>query len=516
MAANLTEPGRDTVRDHFEPKPNGAAYPSKSKKQERSPRLSKQGKNIHNTWEIATALELIFSGHPLAMWIIDPDSLRFLSVNEAAIEKYGYSRSEFLQMCVTDLAIEEDVRPLVDELIAVDESRRPPFTCQHRLKNGKAIHVEMTMHLLSLDGRHRILALVHDVTLRRTEELKREETSTYLKALTENSPLAIAVHDTHGRLVMCNPAFETLFQYKQADVVGLPLDSLITPPELREEASAITHAAVDGRVTHVTTRRRAKDGTDIDLEIHGVPLTINGVCAGAYGIYQDIRDRKRLEEEMRFGQKMQAIGRLAGGIAHDFNNIMGVIQGYSESVLESLEIDDPIRGSVEEIDRAARRAAVLTDQLLAFSRKQVLQPKVLDLNIILADMEKMLRRVIGEHIHLVTRLGTELGWTKADPMQLEQVILNLVVNARDAMPTGGTLIVETRNVEFTPDAADAEVFSELDSYVSLTVTDTGVGMDQQTQRNIFEPKRKGQRHRLGFGHGLRHRQAKRRTYLRHQ
>ncbi len=144
---------------------------------------------------------------------------------------------------------------------------------------------------------------------------------------------------------------------------------------------------------------------------------------------------------MRFGQKMQAVGRLAGGIAHDFNNIMGVIQGYSESLLESLKPGHSLRCSVEEIDKAARRAVVLTGQLLAFSRKQVPQPKVLDLNGILADMEKMLRRVIGEHIQLVTRPGSDSGWTEADPTQLEQVILNLVVNARDAMSNGGKLII---------------------------------------------------------------------------
>jgi two-component system cell cycle sensor histidine kinase/response regulator CckA len=235
-----------------------------------------------------------------------------------------------------------------------------------------------------------------------------------------------------------------------------------------------------------------------------VPLTVNGVCAGAYGIYQDIRDRKRLEEEMRFGQKMQAVGRLAGGIAHDFNNIMGVIQGYSESLLESLQAGHSLRSSVEEIDKAARRAVVLTGQLLAFSRKQVLQPKVLDLNAILADMETMLHRVIGEHIQLVTRLGSGLGWTKADPTQLEQVILNLVVNARDAMPNGGKLIIETAaaGFEFGLDDDGAEPGEEGGSDVMLTVTDTGSGMDAQTLKNIFEPffttKEKGK----GTGLGL--------------
>jgi two-component system cell cycle sensor histidine kinase/response regulator CckA len=464
-----------------------------------SKRTSGSVKPAPKEWEIATALELIFSGHPLAMWIVDCESLRFLSANDAAVEKYGYARSEFLQMRVTDISADADVRSLLHEIASTNAARRPAFVCQHRLNGGRVIDVEMTMHLLAMDGRHGILALAHDVTQRRAEELKREETATYLRALIENCPLAIAVHDTGGLVVMCNPAFEALFQYRQADVVGLPLDTLITPAELRAEASDITKAAVEGRVTRLTTLRRTKDGTIIDTEIHGVPLTVNGVCAGAYGIYQDIRDRKRLEEEMRFGQKMQAVGRLAGGIAHDFNNIMGVIQGYSESLLESLQAEHSLRSSVEEIDKAARRAVVLTGQLLAFSRKQVLQPKVLDLNVILAEMEKMLRRIIGEHIQLVTRLGSGLGWTKADPTQLEQVILNLVVNARDAMPNGGKLIIETANAGFESGRDDD---GEEDSHVMLTVTDTGSGMDAQTLRNIFEPffttKEKGK----GTGLGL--------------
>jgi len=500
QVARNTEGHQDEV-----PLQPGSSVREVSAKQTRHPKRTPRGaKSARHEWEIATALELIFSGHPLAMWIVDCESLRFLSANDAAIEKYGYGRHEFLQMRVTDISADADVRSLLHEIASTDAARRPAFVCQHRLKDGRIIDVELTMHLLAMNGRHRVLALAHDVTQRRAEEVKREETATYLRALIENCPLAIAVHDTHGLVTMCNPAFEALFQYRQADVVGLPLDTLITPAELRAEASDITRAAVDGRVTRLTTRRHAKDGTTIDTEIHGVPLTVNGVCAGAYGIYQDIRDRKRLEDEMRFGQKMQAVGRLAGGIAHDFNNIMGVIQGYSESLLESLQAGHSLRSSVEEIDKAARRAVVLTGQLLAFSRKQVLQPKVLDLNGILADMEKMLRRIIGEDIQLVTRLGSGLGWTKADPTQLEQVILNLVVNARDAIPNGGKLILETANTGFEPrlDADGAESGEDGESHVMLTVTDTGSGMDAQTLKNIFEPffttKAKGK----GTGLGL--------------
>jgi len=147
---------------------------------------------------------------------------RFLSANEAAIEKYGYTRDEFLEMSVTDISADDDVRALLDEIASANAPRRPSFVCQHRLKDGMVIDVEMSMHLLGLDGQHRIMVSAHDVTQSRAEELKREETATYLRALIENCPLAIAVHDTGGHVVMCNPAFEALFQYRQADVVGLP------------------------------------------------------------------------------------------------------------------------------------------------------------------------------------------------------------------------------------------------------------------------------------------------------
>jgi len=158
-------------------------------------------------------------------------------------------------MSVTDISTDDDVRALLDEIASANAPRRPSFVCQHRLKDGMVIDVEMSMHLLGMDGQHRVLVSAHDVTQRKAEELKREETATYLRALIENCPLAIAVHDTGGHVVMCNPAFEALFQYRQAAVVGLPLDTLITRAELRDEASDITRAAVDGRVTRLTTRR---------------------------------------------------------------------------------------------------------------------------------------------------------------------------------------------------------------------------------------------------------------------
>jgi nitrogen-specific signal transduction histidine kinase/ActR/RegA family two-component response regulator len=211
-------------------------------------------------------------------------------------------------------------------------------------------------------------------------------------------------------------------------------------------------------------------------------------------VSRDITERKQAEEllrrrdeQLRQSQKMEAVGRLSGGIAHDFNNLLGVIIGYSESIEQRLLPNDPLRKSAEEIRKAGERAASLTHQLLAFSRQQVLQPQILDLNALVTDMGKMLRRLIGKHIELTATLATELGQVKAEQSQIEQVIVNLVVNARDAMPEGGKLLIETSNLVVNDNLASSFPFLQPGPYVLLTVTDTGSGMDADTQRHIFEP-----------------------------
>ncbi len=223
---------------------------------------------------------------------------------------------------------------------------------------------------------------------------------------------------------------------------------------------------------------------------------------GAICMALDITDRKELEERFRQSQKMEAVGRLAGGIAHDFNNLLMVIQGYADLLAERLPGGDPLRRNAEQIQMASQRAASLTQQLLAFSRKQILAPKVLNVHTVVADMEKILRRLIGEDIQLETNSQKDLGLVKADRSQIEQVILNLAVNARDAMPGGGRITIETANVEL--DASFTRVPQVLapGRYVMLAVTDSGSGMDAETQAHIFEPffttKEKGK----GTGLGL--------------
>ena len=205
------------------------------------------------------------------------------------------------------------------------------------------------------------------------------------------------------------------------------------------------------------------------------------------GVTRDITERRRLEEQLRRAQEMEVIGRLSGGVAHDFNNMLTAITGCSDFLLAGLDSDDPKRGDVEEIKQAADRAAGLTQQLLAFSRKQLLQLQVLDLNAVLESTEKMLQRVIGEDVELTATLEPSIGRVKADPRRIEQVIMNLAVNARDAMPQGGRLTLETRNVDLSQDYARSRMDVEPGRYVMLAVSDTGVGMNENTQAHLFEP-----------------------------
>jgi signal transduction histidine kinase/CheY-like chemotaxis protein len=253
-----------------------------------------------------------------------------------------------------------------------------------------------------------------------------------------------------------------------------------------------------------------KDGTRWIYEL-SVSLIRNpeGKPIGFRGISRDITERKRAEKEMaalqeqlRESQKMEAIGRLAGGIAHDFNNLLTVIKGYSQLSLMELKEGDPLKGNIEEIQKGSQRAADLTRQLLAFSRRQVMEMKVLDLNTLLRDLDKMLRRIIGEDIELTTLLANDLGRVKIDPGQIEQVIMNLAVNAKDAMPSGGKLTIETANAVLDESYARNHADVKPGRYVMFSVSDTGVGMTPEVRERLFEPffttKQKGR----GTGLGL--------------
>lgn len=472
------------------------------------------------------------------------------------------------------------------------------------------------------------LAILENTQLRRRgDQLARQhreiaqlsaQRSNYLNSLIQNSPLAIVVLDGDNRIRICNPAFERLFGYHQKEAAGLPIDDLINDTTTRSQALAITDRVSDGEAVQITAQRRRKDGTPIDVEVHGVPLFTQGLLTGVFAIYQDIGDRlrseealreseerfrllaeasfegivvsddgtildaneqyarmvgsssqgligrhvlehvaledhpkveaklaegnehpyhhhairddgsrflvevhgrtmpydgrplrvttirditeqKRLEEEIRQSQKMEVVGRLAGSIAHDFNNILTIITGYGQLLASQLG-DHPLAEMAEEIRQAARRASMLTQRLLDFSRKRPAQVEASRLGNLLRDMEKMMRRLLPADIELHLRLDADDDIVMVDPGQMEQMVLNLVVNAGDAMPRGGILVLTTTQTTLSRQRRVADL--EPGPYVCLEVRDTGSGMDEDTLSHAFDPFFTTKERGKGTGLGL--------------
>ncbi len=304
-------------------------------------------------------------------------------------------------------------------------------------------------------------------------------------------------------IIFASSGFERLTGYHAAEVLGRNSTLLRGPESDRESADQIDAAVTTGAGCLVEILNYRKDGSPFRNQLTLSPvLGADGHLTHFVEVHTDVTELRRLEEQFRQAQKMEAVGQLAGGVAHDFNNMLTVIQGYTELALASITPNDPLRELLAEIYKAGERAGALTRQLLAFSRQQVLAPRVLNLNDVVLDTEKMLRRLIGEDIILVTKLSPTLGQVRADPGQIEQVLMNLVVNARDAMPTGGSLTIETQLVRL--DESYCRPYPDLtpDDYVMLAVSDSGTGMDEATRARIFEPFFTTKGHGQGTGLGL--------------
>jgi two-component system cell cycle sensor histidine kinase/response regulator CckA len=334
-----------------------------------------------------------------------------------------------------------------------------------------------------------------------TERKQREDDLSRLAAVVESSYDGIFGITPNGIILTWNLGAERIFGYSAEEAVGQSI-LFLSPPNLPTESIKLLEklAGVDAAQRFESTRAK-KDGTHVQVALTFSPIkNSNGEVVGVSGVARDITESKHLEEMLRKAQKMEAVGLLAGGIAHDFNNLLSVILGYSESLLEGAHLDPKMHSKCEEIKKAGERAASLTRQLLVFSRQQVLEPKVLNLNTVVLETVEMLERLIGEDIELQTNLDPALGSVKANPGQIEQIIMNLVVNARDAMPEGGRLVIETNNAELDGMYAVHHPPLSAGPYVLLAVTDAGIGMNKETQSHIFEPffTTKG----LGKGTGL--------------
>ena len=314
----------------------------------------------------------------------------------------------------------------------------------------------------------------------------------HYQSLTQHANDIILLVDADGRILEANQRAVTTYGYAREEFVGMDLRQL-RDPETWPEFQAQWDASQINQGMIFETRHRRRDGSCFPVEVSAREILVEGK-AFRQSFIRDISERKaheleraRLEEQIQQAQKMESVGRLAGGVAHDFNNHLTVINGYCDLLLAGLPPRDALSGPLEEIRRAGERAAALTKQLLAVSRKQVLESKALNLNTVIADVVAMLRHLVGEDIEIETRLDPELGTVEADAAQIQQVLMNLVVNARDAMPKGGRIVFETLNVELDQAYLGRHADSKTGPHVQLVVSDSGAGMNPDTQQHIFEP-----------------------------
>ena len=422
-------------------------------------------------------LDMISEGPPL---IID--------ANETALKFHGYSRDEMIGKPIS--LIDRDMTPevLLERKQLIETRGGGIINACHVKKDGTRTFIEANLQVVQIGAKNILLSIERDVTERkRAEEALRSSEARLRRLIESSNDIIYVLQDNH--FVLVNPRFELLLGYLAEELQSPEFDFLQTyTPE--------SHAAIMERM-----RKRArgesvsdrysfsvvtKQGKILELETSVSTIEWEGRPA-TLGICRDMTEHRSLEKQLHQAMKMEAVGRLAGGVAHDFNNLLTVISGHSELALLSVDPRDPVYNDVEEIKDATQRAAALVRQLLAFSRKQPMEPRVIKMNHVLADLNKMLRRIIGEDINLKLALEDDLWSVKVDPGQMEQVIINLAVNARDAMSSGGLLMLETHNVQFDGEYARTHSEASAGPFVMLSVSDNGTGMSEDVRSHIFEP-----------------------------
>jgi two-component system, cell cycle sensor histidine kinase and response regulator CckA len=427
------------------------------------------------------------------MFSIESPDGRILWLNPAWEKTLGWSQDELLGHALYDFIHPDDRERVRDLRSKLGASQPICLKSRYRCKQGGYKWVESSV---ALDP---ALSLVHAVGREGVRRGEPDETSGEVGAsksglsfgeLFEAVPDAVVVVSEEGKILLANAEAARTFGYERGVLEGLGVEELVPEQHrsrhvgVRTDYVGHAHARRMGRGLKLEAARR--DGSVFPVDVSLGPIEYHGTPA-VLSIVRDMSTQRKLEDQLRQSQKMDAIGRLAGGVAHDFNNVLTVILSYSTMLVEDLTPDNPIRGDVEQIRLAAKQAAELTNQLLAFGRQQILQPRALNLNTVVGSVEKMLRRLLGESIELAFFPGRELWSVKVDASQIEQVVVNLAVNARDAMPNGGKLTIELANI----DLDDAYVAGHPEfapgPHVRLAVSDTGAGMDKARQARIFEP-----------------------------
>jgi PAS domain S-box-containing protein len=344
--------------------------------------------------------------------------------------------------------------------------------------------------------------LEEQTTTLQEQAVELEKANHTLRELIDGSPLAIAAVDANGAVLSWNVAAERMFGWTTEEVLTHPLPNV--PEDRLEESAAFRQRLLAGQgFSDLVTTRQRKDGRRIEVSVSTAPLRdASGAVVGVIFMYSEVTERRHLEEQLRQAQKMEAVGQLAGGVAHDFNNVLAVIMSYGDLMLEELGADAPMSADLREVTAAAARAAGLTRQLLAFSRRQLLQPHVVQLNALITNLEKMLRRLLRESIELTTNLDAGLGYVYADAGQIEQVLVNLVVNARDAILHAGDISITTSNVQLDAEYGRLHSGAPAGAYIMVSVGDTGCGMTSEVQERMFEPFFTTKERDRGTGLGL--------------
>ena len=411
----------------------------------------------------------------------------FKEANAAFLKMLGYTREEMLAGKLNW----ETITPL-DRLVPdIEDRNQLSATGFLPLREREFVHkdgryIATLVGSAALEGTTEHISYVTDISERKRAEEALKSSEAQYRMLFEQSPLPKFLYDYEGlRFLAVNEAAIRSYGYSRAEFLEMSL--LDIRPAEDAPTFLVSISTVEPGDTRAASRRhKKKDGSLIDVEVTVHKFVLgNKPCGLAVAV--DVTEKNRLEGQLRQAQKMEAIGSLAGGVAHDFNNLLSVILSYSKMLAESLKPEDPMLADLQEISQAGKRAADLTRQLLAFSRQQILEPRSLDMNAVVDGVAKMLRRLVGEDVELTVVSGRMLGTVTADPGQLEQVLMNLVVNSRDAMPQGGQLTIETSNVQLDADYAETHTGVVPGAYVMLAVTDTGAGMDAATVARMFEP-----------------------------
>ena len=422
----------------------------------------------------------LFKNNHTVMLLIDPETADIVDANPAACSFYGWGHEELTSKKITDINILTDEQ-VFQEIERAKSEENQHFFFRHRLAKDEIVDVEVFSGPIVLNGKQLLYSIVHDITERKQAiEALRSSEEKYRTVL-EANPDPVVVYDIEGKVVYYNPAFTRVFGWSVGERLGKKMDVFVPEESLPETQTMINRVLAGESFSGIETRRYTKEGKLIPVSISGAVLRdMDGNPVGSVINLRDISEQKNLEGQLQQAQKMEAVGTLAGGIAHDFNNLLQAIQGYTELLLMRKQEGESDWRELQEVIRASKRGAELTQQLLTFSRKVESKRRPLDLNQEVGEVRELLERTIPKMIDVEFKLADNLKMVNADPAQLKQVLMNLAVNAKDAMVEGGKLLIETQSVTLDQEFCSRYAEVKPGDYVLFSISDTGHGMGKET------------------------------------